>query len=162
MIVLTFLAVLCICSSMAENKTFYDGAMSFNYPGYFNTHSIELNSSQMQAVTYFTSDNLFNKQYIDLSKNKTTITSDELKDSGVSSIKNLSTAKILSITTETNSNGIVIDKVIFLDEKYGDQTIHNLMYFKINDTVYGLGVYGPYSNRDRITDTSNAIFQSLK
>jgi hypothetical protein len=67
----------------------------------------------------------------------------------------------LSITTETNSNGIVIDKVIFLDEKYGDQTINNLMYFKINDTVYGLGVYGPYSNK-QVTNTANIVFQSIK
>ena len=161
MIVLTILVVLCICSSTAENKTFTDGIMSFNYPNFFNSHPNELNNSKMQGIGYYTSNDLLNKQYINVAKNKTNFTLIEARNSSVSKIQNTSTAEILSVTTETNPNNVVIEKIIFIDETYGEKTRHNLMYFKINDTIYGIAVYGPYSNK-QVTNTANIVFQSIK
>jgi len=139
--------------------------MSFSYPEFFNTHSEEINNSKMQKVAYFISDNLiFNKQCIMVVKNKTDISPVELRDETVSKNKNSSTSEVLSTSTETNPNGVVVEtiRMTIVYKENNEKTRHNLMYFKIKDTVYGIGVYGPYSNREKITSTANIIFQSIK
>jgi hypothetical protein len=154
----------CTSYSTNETKTFSDGVMSFDYPGFFNTETQEINNSKIQRVAYFVSGDLFNKQYINVFKNKTDISHVELRDETVSKNKNSSTSEVLSTSTETNPNGVVVEtiRMTIVYKENNEKTRHNLMYFKIKDTVYGIGVYGPYSNREKITSTANIIFQSIK
>ncbi len=143
-------------------KSFSDGVISFDYPGFFAPHSFEMNKSQMQEVSFFVSIDPFNEQYILVTKNKTEISPTELRDETVSKNQNSSTSQVLSTATVTNHNGIITETIRMTISVNGTTSRQNLMYFKVKDTVYAIAVYGPYSNRDRITDTSNAIFQSLK
>ncbi len=162
--IFVILASGCISSFNTGTRTFSDGVMSFDYPGIFNTETQEINNSKIQRVAYFVSGDLFNKQYINVFKNKTDISPVELRDETVSKNRNLSTSEVLSSTTETNPNGIVVEtiRMTIVYNENGEKTSHNVFYFKINDTVYGIGVYGPYSNREKITSTANIIFQSIK
>ncbi|MFU2192204.1 MAG: hypothetical protein ACOX08_03345 [Methanobacterium sp.] len=154
----------CINSPLTEKKTFSDGLMSFDYPGVFNTENQEINNSKIQRVAYFVSSDLFNKQYINVVKNKTAISPTELRDETLSINRNSSTSEVLSSTTETNPNGIVVEtiRMTIVYKENGEKTSHNVFYFEINDTVYVIGVYGPYSNKQQITTTANIIFQSIK
>jgi len=156
------LLFVCMSSFTVGTKTFSDGVISFDYPGFFAPHSFEMNKSQMQEVSFFASIDPFNEQYILVTKNKTEISPIELRDETVSKNQNSSTIQVLSTATVTNPNGIIVETIRMTISVNGTTSRHNLMYFKVNDTVYGIAVYGPYSNRERITDTSNAIFQSLK
>lgn len=163
-LVLIVLASGCISSFTKETKTFSDGVMSFEYPGFLSTQPDEINSSKMQKVAYFESSDIFNKQYIIVTKNKTNISPTELKNETISINNNPSTSKVLSTTTATNPNGVVVETLmmtIVLKEN-GEKTRHDLMYFKINATVYIIAVYGPYSNAQQITNTANIIVQSIK
>jgi len=156
------LLFVCMSSFTEGTKTFSDGVISFDYPGFFAPHSFEMNKSQMQKVSFFASIDPFNEQSILVTKNKIEISPIELRDETVSKNQNSSTSQVLSTATVTNSNGIIVETIRMTISVNGTTSRHNLMYFKVNDTVYGIAVYGPYSNRDRITDTSNAIFQSLE
>lgn len=138
--------------------------MSFEYPGFLSTQPDEINSSKMEKVAYFESGDIFNKQCIIVSKNKTDITPAELRDETVSINNNSSTSKVLSTTTATNPNSVVVETLmmtIVLKEN-GEKTRLDLMYFKINTTVYIIAVYRPYSNAQQITTTANIIVQSIK
>jgi len=156
------LLFVCMSSFTAGTKTFSDGVISLDYPGFFAPHSYEMNKSQMQEVGFFTSIDPVNEQYILITKNKTEISPSELRDETVSKNQNSSISRVLSTATVTNPNGIITETIKMTSNVNGTTSRHNLMYFKVKDTVYGIAVYGPYSNRDRITDTSNTIFQSLK
>jgi|GEM_PF-721565 hypothetical protein len=165
--VLIVLASGCICFSTNEIKTFNDGVMSFNYPADFdNATTSDINSTKMQEVSFFKKDSLFgslfNKQYIYVARNKTGVSSAEARDGTVSKVKNVSTGQLLFSTTETNPNGVVVEKISFVEEEFGKKAWHCMMYFKIKDTVYGIAVFGPYSNREKIISTANIIFQSIK
>ncbi|MBI4813377.1 MAG: hypothetical protein HY802_03340, partial [Methanobacterium sp.] len=136
-LVLTILASGCI-SSYAGTKTNSDGVMSFDYPGFFNKHPNEINNSKMQEVAYLVSSDTYNPQYIIVTKNKTDISSSGLRDETVSKNNNSSTSEVLSTATVTNHNNVVVETIrmtIVLKEN-GEKTSHNLMYFKINNTVY--------------------------
>ena len=157
----------CTSYSTNETKTFSDGVMSFNYPADFdNATTSDMNSTKMQEVSFFKKDSLidslFNKQYISVATNKTEVLGTEARDGTVSKVKNASTGQLLSSTTEINPNGVVVEKISFVEEEFGKKAWHCMMYFKIKDTVYGIAVYGPYSNREKITSTANIIFQSIK
>lgn len=161
-VIFIVLLILCIGSFTNSTKTFSDGVISFDYPGFFVPHSFEMNKSQMQEVSFFASIDPFNEQYILVTKNKTEISPTELRDETVFKNQNSSTSQVLSTATVTNHNGIITETIRMTISVNGTTSRQNLMYFKVNDTVYGIAAYGPYSNRDRITDTSNALFQSLK
>ena len=86
--------------------------MSFEYPGFLSTQPDEINSSKMEKVAYFESGDIFNKQCIIVSKNKTDITPAELRDETVSINNNSSTSKVLSTTTATNPNSVVVETLM--------------------------------------------------
>jgi len=168
-IVLIVLASGCISSSTNKTKTFSDGAMSFNYPADFNNTTYSENdtnsSSPMQVIGEFESTVPFKYQYIMVGKNISAISPTELRNWSVSNLKNSSTGELISITTETNPNGVVIQKTTYTEEfMFGIRTRFNDMYFKINDTVYAISVYGPdiNINKQNITETTNIIFKSIK
>jgi hypothetical protein len=166
-LIFVILASGCISSFNTGTRTFSDGVMSFNYPADFdNATTSDINSTKMQEVSFFKKDSLFgslfNKQYIYVARNKTGLSSAEARDGTVSKVKNVSTGQLLFSTTETNPNGVVVEKISFVEEEFGKKAWHCMMYFKIKDTVYGIVVYGPYSNREKITSTANIIFQSIK
>lgn len=153
----------CISSSTNETKTFSDGVMSFNYPGYFNsTETAETNSSSFQIIASLESRNMLNIQFIDVIKNKTDVTVTEARDKSISKVKNDSSSiEILSVTTETNPNNIVVERYSYVNKGIISET-YNIMYFKINDDVYGIGVQGPDLFKEKIQNTANIIFQSIK
>ena len=68
---------------------------------------------------------------------------------------------MLSVTTETNPNGIVVERYTYVNKEFPSET-YNIMFFKIGKDVYGIGVEGPELFKQQITDTANIIFQSLK
>ena len=75
----------------------------------------------------------------------------------------MSTGEVSSLTTETNPNGVVVEKTTFTYEyTFGMRVWFSDMIFKINDTVYVISVYGPDSNNQEIMNTTNVIFRSIK
>jgi len=153
----------CTSSSTNETKTFSDGAMSFNYPSFFNKTQIpDVNSSSFQIISSLETKNIFNTQFIHVTKNKTDVSPTKARDNSISKVKNDSTSnKILSVTTETNSNGVVVERYTYVNNGLISETYH-VMYFKIGDDVYGIGVQGPDLFKQEIIKTTNIVFQSIK
>ncbi|WJI09975.1 hypothetical protein FGU46_07675 [Methanobacterium sp. CWC-01] len=149
-----------------QTKTYSDGIMSFNYPSDFNNVTYSGNNtsnSSMQAIGKLKNTVPLRVHSITVAKNKSAISPTELRNILVSNVKNMSAGEIVSITTETNLNGVVVEKVIYTDEyAFGMRAMHFNMLFKINDDVYAVSVYGPDSNIQQITSTANIIFQSIK
>lgn len=149
-----------------QTKTYSDGIMSFNYPSDFNNVSYSGNNtgnSSMQAISKLKNTVPFRVHSIIVAKNKSAISTTELRNTLVSNVENMSAGEIVSITTGTNPNGVVVEKVIYTDEyAFGMRAMHINMLFKINDDVYAVSVYGPDSNNQQITNTTNIIFQSIK
>lgn len=155
----------CISNS-STTKTFSDGVMSFNYPGDFRDISSEQNnysSSSWQEICHFGTDNILNTQAILVGKNTNGTSSAEERDKFILEVKNVYKGNIISITTETNSNGIVVEKIAYTSESppFGLNR-YNDMYYKINGVVYAISVYGPDSNKQQIINTTNIVFQSIK
>ncbi|MFA0834490.1 MAG: hypothetical protein ACC609_10850 [Methanobacterium formicicum] len=96
-----------------------------------------------------------------MTKNKTAITASKLRYDAVLTSQNRSDWKILSKSTVTNPNGITLETIVITVVVKGKPSISYLMSFKINDTIYTIGVYGPESNGKRISKTSNSISKSL-
>ena len=158
----------CTSSSSTETKTFSDGVMSFNYPADFDnetTSGNDTNSSSPVQVISKLKKPAPNIHYISVEKNISAISLTEAKDGIDSVVKNSSTYKFLSSTTETNPNGVVIEKTSYTDEfLLGTKIRYNDMYFKINDNLYRITVYGPDigTHAQSIENTTNIIFQSIK
>lgn len=162
-IILVVFASGCIGSSTNETKTFSNGVMSFNYPSYLNnTQPHDTNSSSFQIIASFESRNILNLQFVHVIKNKTEVTATKARDNSISKVKNDSSSnEILSVTTETNPNGIVVERYTYINKGLIPET-YNVMYFKINNDVYGIGVQGPDLFKEKIINTTNIIFQSIK
>lgn len=143
-IILVVFASGCIGSSTNETKSFSDGVMSFNYPSYLNsTQPHDTNSSAFQIIASFESGDILNLQFVHVIKNKTEVTATEARDKSISKVKNdSSSSEILSVTTETNPNGIVVERYAYINKGLIPET-YNVMYFKINNDIYGIGVQGP-------------------
>jgi hypothetical protein len=159
----------CTVYSKNANGTFSDGSVSFNYPG--ELHQVdnfkEINSTKMEAIAYFNNDNVVNyfvenknKQFIQVLKNKSYTTPTEARDKTIIGFNSFSGE--VSTKSETNPNGIVVEKIWANVEESGLKTMDYRMFFKINDAVYIIRVYGPESNKQQIINTSNLIFQSIK
>lgn len=162
-IILVVFASGCIGTSTDETKSFSDGVMSFNYPSYLNsTQPHDTNSSAFQIIASFESRDILNLQFVHVIKNKTEVTPTEARERSISKVKNISSSnEILSVTTETNPNGIVVERYSYINKGLIPET-YNVMYFKINDDVYGIGVQGPDLFKEKITNTTNIIFQSIR
>lgn len=150
-----------------QTKTYSDGIMSFNYPSDFNNVSYSGNNtgnSSMHVISKLENTIPFRVHDIMVLKNISAISPAEARDGIVSVVKNMSTSQVLSITTETNPNGVIIEKTAYTDEFiFGFKTVYSDMFFKINDTVYRITVYGLNTkNEQKITNTTNVIFQSIK
>jgi hypothetical protein len=158
----------CISSSTNQTKTFSDGVMSFNYPGDFGNGTFPGNdtnsSSPMQVIGKLENTVPLNVHDIMVYENISGISPTEARDGIVSVVKNMSAGEVLSITTETNPNGVTVEKITYTDEFIlGVKTVYSDMFFKINDSVYRITVYGPDTkNKQKINDTTNTIFQSIK
>ena len=160
----------CAIYSKTENRTFSDGIMSFSYPCELHqvTNFKDINSTHMQIIAYFNNDNVLNyfvenknKQFIQVLKNKSYISPIEARDKTIIGFNNSFSGE-LSTNTETNPNGIVVEKITANIEESGLKSWDCRMFFKINDVVYIIRVYGPESNKQQIINTSNFIFQSIK
>jgi hypothetical protein len=157
----------CISSSTNETKTFSDGAMSFNYPADFDngTYFADDTSLTMQEIGKLENTAPLRSHSIMIYRNISAISSTEVRDKAVSAVKNTSTGQVLSVTTETNPNGIVIEETTYTDEfVFGTKVRFCEMYFKINDSVYRISVYGPETRIDlqNIQSTTAIIFKSIK
>lgn len=168
-LVLIILASGCISSPTTDTKTFSDGAMSFNYPSDFDngTYSADDTNSSfpMQVIGNLENTDPLRLHNILVCKNISPTTPAEIRDRSISRAKNESTGKILSMTTETNPNDIVVEKTIYSFEySLGMRGIYSEMYFKIKDTVYAISIYGPdtSTSAQNIRDTTNIVFQSIK
>jgi hypothetical protein len=157
------------CTSYSTTKTFSDGVMSFDYPDDFNnvTYSDNYTNSSfiMQVTAYFENTAPLRVHNIMVLKNVSATSPTEIRDKTISSVKNESTGEILSLTTETNPNCVVVEKSTYSFEyASGMRSRYSEMYFKINDVVYGISVYGPdtKTSTQNIINTTNVIFQSIK
>ena len=160
MIVLIILTSGCTSSSTNETKTYSNGAMSFNYPSYLSSYGNYQNGSNFKTIANFETDNELNMRLTVL-KNKTEITLTKARDNSISNVKNYPENEILSVTTETNPNGIIVERFTYVDRNI-PRFIFNVMYFKIGNDIYGIGVDGPELFKQQITDTTNIVFQSIK
>lgn len=149
------------CTSSSTTKTFSDGVMSFNYPGNFInvTYSGEIKSgSPMHVIGKLESNN----GIIVIGKNISVTSPTEIRDRGISKVKSMSN-EVLSISTEINSNGVIVERSTYTQKNSNSGILlrYNDMFFKINDDVYAISVYGPDSDQ-QIINTTNIIFQSIK
>lgn len=153
----------CTNSSTNQTKTFSDGVMSFNYPAGFNnvTYSGDTNSSSpMRIIGKVENGNALS---IGVGRNISATSPTEVRDRSVLKVKNMSTGEVLSITTETNPNGVVVEKTTYTYEvSIGIRARYEDMYFKINDAVYAISVGGADSDKQQIINTANIVFQSIK
>ena len=153
----------CTSSSTNETKTFSDGVMSFNYPADFyndTKEGNETNSDLMQIISKLKNNYEFRIWVI---TNKTRISPTEARNIVVSKLENDNSYKILSTTTETNPNGVIVEKIIYTEDYiFGFKKRFDNMYFKINDVVYGISVYGLDSDEEEMRNIDNIIFQSIK
>jgi len=108
----------CAVYSKTEPRTFSDGPMSFNYPG--ELHQVnnfkDINGTKMQVIAYFNNDNVFNyfvenknKQFMQVLKNKSYTTPIEVRDKTIIGFNSFSGE--VSTDSETNPNGIVVEKI---------------------------------------------------
>ncbi|BDZ67928.1 hypothetical protein [Methanobacterium ferruginis] len=153
----------CTSSSTNETKTFSDGDMSFEYPVDFydvDYSGNEIDSSTMRLICMFENKNGFAMRVF---KNKTRTSPTEAKDVAVSKIENLSNYKVLSTTTETNSNGVAVEKISYSESKFLIfNWRHDNMYFQRNDDVYVITVSAIVLDKQKLADINNIIFQSIK
>ena len=168
-IVLIVLASGCISSSTDGTKTFSDGDMSFNYPADFDngTYSADdINSSlTMQEIGKLENTAPFRTHSIMIYRNISAISPAEARDKAVLAVKNMSTGDVLSVNTETNPNGIIIEGITYKNEPIvGIKVRFCEMFFKVNDSVYRISVYGPETNigLQNIKSTAAIIFQTIK
>lgn len=157
------------CTSSSSTKKISDGVMSFDYPSDFNngTYSDNYTNSSllMQVIAYYENTAPLRVHNIMVGKNVSATSPTEIRDKTILSVKNESTGEILSSTTETNPNGVVVEKITYnLEYALGMKGRYSEMYFKINDAVYGISVYGPDTTTSvqNIMNTTNVIFQSIK
>jgi hypothetical protein len=70
----------------------------------------------------------------------------------------------LSTTTETNSNGIVVEKSISQQtDPYTNTVIRYYdMFFSVNGVVYHISVYGDVPMNQQTKETADMIFCSLR
>jgi hypothetical protein len=100
----------CTSSSTNETKTFSDGDMSFNYLADFYNVTFsgnEIDSSTMRLIGMLENKDGFT---IYVCKNKTKTSLTETREGTISSVKNSLTGKVLPPTTETNPNGVIVEK----------------------------------------------------
>lgn len=154
------------CTSSSMTKKFNDGAMSFSYPNDFqeiSSHENKSSNTRWQYIIKLVNNNPLNIQVILVDKNTSNTSPSESRDYGVLKVKNLSTSEILSISTEINPNGVVVEKSTYKQKGlFGSLAIYNDMFFKIDDVVYAVSIYGPDSNKQQINNTANIVFKSIK
>lgn len=165
-LVLIFMAYAWLNPSTNETKTFTDGVMSFNYPADFDNFSFVDNdsNSSLRLIGKLKNTEPLKGQVIWVAKNISATSSSEARDKLVSQVQNRSNEKLISITTETNPNGVVVERVIHADDQLdpGTRIRYNEMFFQINDSVYRILISG-YEDKQKVIDnTSNIIFQSIK
>jgi hypothetical protein len=170
-LILIVLASGCIFySSTSEIKTYSDGVMSFNYPADFDndtnsSSNYTTSNSHMQTIGLLENTAPLRDHNIWVGKNLSATSPTEARNDIVSSVKNMSKGEVISINTETNPNGIVIEETTYTDEYlFGLRARYCDMFFKINDSVYRITVCGhetPINTRN-IINTTRIIFQSIK
>ncbi|AIS33135.1 hypothetical protein BRM9_2335 [Methanobacterium formicicum] len=153
----------CTSYSTNETKTFSDGDMSFNYPADF--YNIPYSGNEIDSSTMGLIGMLENKDgfTIYVSKNKTKISPTEAKDRAVSNVESSLTGKVVSTATETNPNGVVVEKMSYT--KRGILIIkgrYDSMYFQSNGNVYAITVSGLDLDKKKLSNIDNIIFQSIK
>lgn len=154
----------CIYTTSNTTKTFSDGFMSFTYPGDFNNITDEENlksNSSMQIISELYNDKMGSNHKITVGRNRTAISIPELTDKNILTIKNEDKGKILSITNESNSNGIVVEKITYIEPVFMINYMGVDMFLK-SMTPYMLSVSGGETRKQKIINTVDMIFQSIK
>lgn len=143
--------------------------MSFNYPADFDNETTSGNdtnsSSSMHAIGKLENTVPLKVQTIIVYKNINPTSTSEIRDHLISYVKNMSSGEVLSTTTETNPNGIFVEKAAYkYDLTFGVKAFYSDMFFKINDNFYVISVSGADTtiSTQNVMNTSNIIFQSIK
>ncbi|WP_286244138.1 hypothetical protein [Methanobacterium ferruginis] len=153
----------CTSSSTNETKTFSDGDMSFDYPADF--YDVDYSGNEIDSSTMLLIDMLENKDGLTIyvCKNKTGTSLAETKEGTISSVKNSLTGKIVSTATETNHNGVVVEKISYTERGFLIiKGRYDSMYFQSNGDVYAIMVYGLDLDKKKIANIDDIIFQSIK
>jgi hypothetical protein len=145
-------------------QTFADGTISFNYPIGFEIQTERANitteGTGWQDLAY-----LANKDYIGIvvKKNPEESSAAIVRDGTEQGVREAS-GQILSTTTETNSNGIVVEKSISQQtDPYTNTVIRYYdMFFSVNGVVYHISVYGDVPMNQQTKETADMIFCSLR
>jgi len=153
----------CTSSSTNETKTFSDGVMSFNYPADF--YNITYSGNEIDSSTMRLIGLLENKEGLTIyvCKNKTRTSLAETKEGTVSSVKNSLTGKVVYTATETNPNGVVVEKISYTERGFLIiKGRYDSMYFQSNGDVYAIMVYGLDLDKQKLASIGDIIFQSIK
>jgi hypothetical protein len=145
-------------------QTFSDGIISFNYPIGFEIRTKPENITA-EGAGWHDLAYLANKDYadIDIRKNSEENSAAVVRDGTEKAVKDAS-GQILSTTTETNPNGVVVEKSISQQtDPYTNTLVRYYdMFFSANNTVYYISVYGDIPENQQIKDTTDLIFNTLK
>ena len=145
-------------------QTFSDGSISFNYPIGFEIRTERANITSegtgWQNLAY-----LANKDYIgiDVKKNPEESSAVIVRDGTEKAVREAS-GQILSTTTETNPNGLVVEKSISQQmDPYTNLVVRYYdMFLSVNGAVYHISVYGDVPKNQQIKKTADMIFNTLK
>lgn len=151
------------CTSSSTLKTFSDGVMSFNYPGDFRNYTNEINFSSSATQRICKLNRYVFVIYV--LKNRNWTSPPEVISKIASGVKDKSDAEALFITTETNPNGVAVERITYIqDSKLGPilKIVYHDMYFQVDGIVYAISVNGPELFKQQVTDIANFIFQSIK
>jgi hypothetical protein len=149
-------------STTSTQKTFSDGVIRFNYTDDFQNSSVPVFSgSGWQHIIFL---NNSNNIHISVKNSPTATSAATARNSDVLSVKAMSTGEVLSTTTETNPNGLIVEKdVVKLTLPNTNSVLRYYdMFFSVNNVVYEIDVYGDDSKYQQIKKAADLVFNTLK
>lgn len=152
------------CAVSNTSDKFYDGVMSFSYPDDFRNISYSNQTSPNSTIKIIGKMGNSYTLAIMVGRNISATSPEALINKSVSRSKKIPNSEMSPVYAKKNPNGILIKQIIY---KHPDSTfkitlMYNDLYFKVNNSVYAISVYGPDIFNKEINNTTNIIFQTLK
>lgn len=153
-------------TTTVSGQTYSNGDISFKYPDSFEDStmpdSITSGDSSWKHLDYMSNSDGIS---IRVDRNTGDASPTASRDATESDVESLSTGKIISTSTETNPNNIVVARSTnsLEDPSTGDTLLYYDMFFKAsNGDAYYISVWGVQSLKQDIKNTAQTIFKTLK
>lgn len=153
-------------TTTVSGQTYDDGVISFNYPdGFKNSTMPDFITSGDPSWTHL--DYMANSNGISIRVDRNTqdVSPTASRDATENGVEEVSTGKVLSTTTETNPNDVVVARSTnsLEDPSTGGTLQYYDMFFKAsNGDVYYISVWGDQSKKQEIKNTAQTIFKTIK